>query len=70
NEINTDRVLYMEYFYFVLYAAILLVVIDAFLVAFESKLTLIRFRDNLLPKVLLWPVLMVVILIVTVVTYY
>ncbi|HEX3043281.1 MAG TPA: cache domain-containing protein, partial [Bacillota bacterium] len=47
NEINTDRVLYMEYFYFVLYAAILLVVIDAFLVAFESKLTLIRFRDNL-----------------------
>jgi hypothetical protein len=70
NEINTDGVLYMEYFYFVLYAAILLVIIDAFLVAFESKLMLVRFRDNLLPKALLWPVMLVVILIVTVVTFY
>lgn len=44
--------------------------IDAFLVPFESKLELIRYRDNLWFKLLLWPVLLTGLLALTVVTFY
>jgi hypothetical protein len=69
NSIAADGIPYMEYFYFVLYAAIIFVIIDAFLVTFENKCMLVRYQDNLLPKILLVPSLLVVLLIVTVVTF-
>jgi hypothetical protein len=70
NSIAADGVLYMEYFYFTLYFAILIVITNAFLVAFESNLALFRYRDNLWFKLALWPVLLTGLLIVTVVTFY
>lgn len=70
NSIAADGILYMEYFYFVLYAAIIFVITNAFLITFESQIKLVRYQDNLLPKILLVPSLLTVLLIVTVTTFY
>ena len=70
NNIEADRVLYMDYFYFALYIGIVLVIINAFLVAFDSKLALIRHQDNLWPKILLPSVIAIGLMVLTVVTFY
>ena len=49
--------IYMEYFYFVMYFAILGVSIDALLFSSSARLPFIRYRDNILAKQLYWPVL-------------
>lgn len=51
---------YIEYFYLVMYMAILLTAVDAYLVSigYFANWWLIRWRDNLLPKLLFWPSLL------------
>lgn len=46
---------YVGYFYFLMYLMILCTAVDAYLVATNSRLFLVRYRNNLLPKVLYWP---------------
>ena len=60
NEFSGSGLLYIEYFYLVMYAAILLVSVDAYLVSLPSthEWRWIRWRDNLLPKLLYWPVVL------------
>lgn len=68
--ITVNGILYLEYFYFVLYAAVILVIVDAFLVAFNSKSQLVQYKDNIIPKILYWPSMLAVILAITVCLFY
>lgn len=68
--ITFNGVLYLEYFYLILYAATILVIIDAFLVAFNRKSQFIQYKDNIIPKILYWPSLLGVILAITIRFFY
>lgn len=68
--ISCSGILYLEYFYFVMYGAIVIVAINAFQVAYDSRSFLITYGDNLITKLLYWPVILSVLLFVTVRTFY
>ena len=55
NRLASPGLMYFEYFYFITYLALMLVSINAILFASSQRPRLIHFRDNLLPKVLYWP---------------
>jgi hypothetical protein len=63
-------IIYLENFYFVMYFAILAVSINA--IAFASPFTIrfIHSHDNLLVKLLYWPVILGLLLGITVVFFY
>jgi len=67
-------IVYIEDFYFVLYLAILGVSLNAMFFAREDKLPLlqgfIQYRDNFWPKLLYWPLLTGLMLIITVGVFY
>ena len=63
-------VAYVEMLPFILYGAILLTALNAVLVSSSLKLRFVRYKNNLLPDLLYWPVLLTVLLIVTIVTFY
>ncbi len=65
NALSSPRVFYFEYFYFVLYLSILLVTLNGILFAASAGLRLIDYRDNLVPKLSYWPLLLSVIFATT-----
>lgn len=69
-KLTSSEVIYLEYFYFVIYFAILIVSINSILVASNIKCNLIHHRDNLVVKLLYWPVISGLILAFTLVTFY
>ncbi len=69
-QIAANGIIYLEYFYFVLYLLILLVAVNAILLNGDRKLSLIEYKNNLLPKVLYWPSLLTMLLIITAVVFY
>ena len=65
-KLQVAEIIYLEYFFFVVYIAILAVAINSILFA-TSKHPIIQFRDNFLSKVLFWPVTLAVLVVITVV---
>jgi hypothetical protein len=63
-------IIYLEYFYFVLYFIILGVSINSILLASNTRHKLIHYRDNLIVKLLYWPVILALLLVVTLVNFY
>jgi hypothetical protein len=63
-------IIYLEYFYFVIYIMVLLVIINSLLFVFGSKLRLIQYEDNFVPKLLYWPTLFGLLLIITVGVFF
>lgn len=61
-------IIYLEYFYLLAYVSTLVVALNAYLAsANEGRASrLIRYGDNLLPKLLFWPVTLALLLIITV----
>ena len=70
SQIDAEDVLYIEYFYFVMYLAVLAVAVNALLFTSQETIRSIQYRDNLLPKLLYWPLLLGVMLGVTLVVFY
>jgi len=70
NTIKTDYLIYLDYFYIILYPLILLLVLNSFMVADDKWNPFFRFRDNLLPKLLFWPIAIFFLFVLTVVTVY
>ena len=70
NTIAVAGIVYIEALYFVLYIIILLVTINALLIASNMNLTILRDRDNLIPKLMYWPTLLILSLAVTLITFY
>ncbi len=67
-EIATWEIVYIEYFYIVMYIAILAVIASYFM--FHRKCNLIQYRDGLVVKLLFWPLILGSLLVVTMWTFY
>ena len=57
SKIGSSNIIYIEYFYFVLYTAILGVAANALLFTLKGH-GISQYRDNLIPKLLFWPYLL------------
>jgi hypothetical protein len=68
--LDAGGLIYFEYFYFVLYALLMVVSVNAILFASDVDVPLIEYADNLLPKVLFWPLSLGTLLIVTMQRFY
>ncbi len=64
-ELATSGIVYMEYFYFITYAAILFVSVNSILVSLFSKNKIIAYKDNLFARLLFWPVSLGIIFLIT-----
>ncbi|MEY3869636.1 MAG: hypothetical protein RLZZ338_3527, partial [Cyanobacteriota bacterium] len=70
NTIAAYGIIYLEYFYFIIYIMVLLVIINSLLFVFGSKLRLIQYGDNFVPKLLYWPTLLGLLLMITVGVFF
>ncbi len=68
--LSLKKIVYIENFYFVLYFAILLLVITTFLYFKEKKIWFIDYNDSLFIKILFWPVILGFLFIITAITYF
>jgi hypothetical protein len=68
--VGLAETIYIEYFYFSMYAACLAVVTDVLLVTLPSPPRWIGYRDNYIPKLLFWPCLFAAFLSATVYFFY
>lgn len=70
NSITAGGIIYLEFFYFILYIIILWVTVNALLLASGTKIPLLDYKDNFIPKLLYWPFFLKVLLIVTLIAFY
>jgi hypothetical protein len=68
--IPTQEIFYLEYYYFLMYLALLWIPVSAMLFVEQSKSFFISYRDNYMSKILYWPVLLGIMFIITTVTLY
>jgi hypothetical protein len=68
--IPMDDVIYLEYFYFIMYLAILAVSLNSIAFASSINFPFIDTKDNLYVKVLYWPVVMGFLLFITLMNFY
>ncbi len=64
-----SHMVYFEWFFIVTYVGLLLLTLDALLVAGDAPLRVITYGDNLLARLLFWPLLTGSLLVVTVVMF-
>ncbi len=69
DQIAAVGVTYLEYIYLLLYVAIVAVAANIYVVARFPHWGIVSFRENILPKLLYWPVFIGVLLIVTLLTF-
>ena len=69
-QLTTPGIIYFEYLYFVIYLFILLVAANAILLKLEKDIPFIQYQNNQIPKLLYWPTLLGILLIVTALTFY
>ena len=69
SKIGSSTIIYIEYFYFVLYAAILAVSTNALLFTLKGR-GFSNYRDNLVAKLIFWPALLGAFFAVTVIFLY
>ena len=62
--------IYLEYFYFVIYVLMMLVAINAILFASAVQIRAVEYADNLIPKILFWPVCLGSLFLITLVQFY
>ena len=65
DSLAAQGVVYIESFYFILYGAILAVSANSILVAARLDNNLLLYRDNLIARLLYWPIMLGITLIVT-----
>ncbi len=67
SEFSSVGVVFMEYFYFLMYLMILLVALNTFMfsVGWSSKWILISYEDNLIPKIIFWPLIFGLMVVIT-----
>jgi hypothetical protein len=68
-QVSANGILYLGWFYFVTYLAILLVSINAVVFILASEQRLIQLEDNIISKLLYWPVLTFALLVITVIVF-
>lgn len=68
--VNSVGISYLEYFYFVIYAVILLVTINLLLYASNSAFRIVQYKDNFIVQILYWPVVLTTFLVITLAFFY
>ena len=68
--IGSRQIAYLEVLPFALYATILLVALNAILLASPLHVKLVEYKKNVLPVLAYWPFLLGVLLLVTIVAFY
>lgn len=66
----TESIIYLDYYYFTVYVIFLLVSLNAIIFAWTHRFSLIQHRDNLIPKLLYWPVTMLFLYFSTIWVFY
>jgi hypothetical protein len=69
-KIAAQEIIYLEYFYVVMYFAILWVAVNSILFVRWTGSMFIQYEKNLLPKVLFWPVTLGALWVLTLRTFY
>ncbi len=69
-DIGAQEIFYLEYFYFIIYFAILGVSVNSILFSLSENVTLVQYKENLIAKLLYWPMLLGALFIVTVIIFY
>ncbi len=66
-----DELMYLEYFYFVTYFMIIAGAVNGYLVnSPDIDAPIVDYADNLIPKVLFWPITLLLLFLVTVIVFY
>ena len=68
--VAVNGVVYLEYYFILLYLTILATSINAFMWAANVQLPIVRYRDNLLIKIVFWPLFLGASLFLTFLTFY
>ena len=69
-KISSEKILYIEYFYFVMYFMILSVSMNAIVFYTGTRFSFVEYQDNLLPKLLYWPIILWMLLLITLFIFY
>ena len=69
-KLAANGIIYLEYFYFVLYLAILTTSVNSILFASNTKSGFVHHRDNLVAKLLYWPIILGIIFGITLTVFY
>lgn len=62
-----SSIVYMEYFYFLMYVVLVAAAANTYLFSMRAvpSLKIIHYKDNLIPKLLYWPILLLCMIIIT-----
>ena len=63
----SEGVVYIEYFFLIMYLSMIMSIINSFVFSASKRINLISFCDNLIVKLLYWPI---ILLLMTLVTYF
>jgi hypothetical protein len=69
-KISAEEVFYLEYFYFIMYLALLWVSVNSLLLSLAKNLKIIQYKDSLITKLVYWPVILGLCAIITLITFY
>jgi hypothetical protein len=68
--LSSLSIMYIEYFYFAMYGAILILALIALTNAYTGHFPRLERREHLMPKLLFWPTILVCLLAITWITFY
>jgi hypothetical protein len=69
-KIAAEEIFYLEYFYFIMYIALLSVSVSSLLLALAKNLKIIQYKENLIFKLMYWPLLLGSFTVITFITFY
>ena len=61
------EVIYLEYLYFLIYITIMWVIINSYIFKSNLSLPILKYKDNLISKIIFWPLLSFTFFIITLV---
>ena len=68
--LNASGVVYIEYFYFILYIILLLQTVNSIIFAATDNVGFLEYQDNLIPKVLFFPITLGLMFAITAYLFY
>jgi hypothetical protein len=69
-ELNADKIIFIEYFHFIAYLMLLLVTIKTLLFIGNKNVRFVQYKQGLVPKLLYWPFLTGLVFAVSFLSFY
>ena len=69
-KIAAEEVFYLEYFYLLIYLTILWISVNSVLFSMGTRIRFIQYKENLISKLIFWPFLLLLLLAISVYTFY